>query len=215
MTTSVYETIRINLSQAKELMTASLWWKPSRIKAGWIQFNAMREKDIVKALKEQGALVRPLSTSTCEVHVSLTNLTNEQLLDIGLLLNAKKFSEDYAVAIMEAGLTGVLYTPVRDGLFRVKVGTESFYVAMPSTVHLERRVDRVITMFHQFAYQWGKWQATAKVIVVEGLDVLKFENGLSVRMDLSPTTFCQVCWQDEYIDFVSPYEFYWWLKRFF
>ena len=214
MNKPVYVTIRVNLDEIKELMKISTHWKPSRLKVGWIMFQSMRNKELVSTLKEKGAWIRPTSTTTCEVHVSLTKLTTSQLLDVGLIPNTEKFYEDYAVTIMEAGLTGVLYTPIRDDLFRVKLSDEYFYVIAPNIDFLERRVDRVITMIHRFAYEWAKWQATATVVVVEGKDVLKFENGLSVRMILDPVTFCQAEWNGEYHDFSNHYHFYWWLNIF-
>ncbi len=215
MNTPVYETIRVNLEQIKELMAISGWWKPSHLKAGWIRFQVMHRGPYIDDLKAKGAWVRPVSMTVCEVHVSLTKLTNKELLEVGLIPNAKKFASENAVVIAKAGFGGEVYTPVRDGLFRVKFGDDKYYIIMPNTSYLDEEINSVLAQLNNYAYQWGKWQATAEVKVVDGKDVLKFENGLSVRMELTASTFCQVAWRGDHLEFVSPYEFYWWLKRFF
>ena len=215
MNTPVYETIRADLEQIKELMAISGWWKPSHLKAGWIRFQVMHRGPYIDDLKAKGAWVRPVTMTVCEVHVSLTKLTNKELLEVGLIPNAAKFARENAVTIAEAGYGGEVYTAVRDGLFRVKFGDDKFYIIMPNTRYLEKEINSVLTQINNYTYQWGKWQATAKVKEVDGKDVLKFENGLSVRMELTASTFCQAAWEGDHLDFSSPYEFFWWLKRFF
>ena len=208
-------TVRADVVMLNTLKEVALWFDASSIKSNWLSFTIMRPNEIFRSLREQGVHTRPIAASKGEAHVSLTNITNKELLTLGLVPNTSKFISDYAVAIMEAALGGVDVKPVRDGLMSVTMSGKRYLVVAQGNDEIQLAVFNHIELFNKFAYQWAKWQATAKVIVHEGKDVLKFENGLSVKMELSATTFCQTGWNGEYEDFCNPYEFYWWLKRFF
>ena len=208
-------TVRADVDLLTTLKEVALWFNISAIKNNWLSFTIMRPNEIFRTLRQEGAYTRPLTSSKGEVHVSLTKITNKELVTLGLVPNVSKFIADNAVAIMEAGLGGVNVTHVRDGLMKVTMKGEHYLVVAQGEDAIHSAVFDHVEMFNKFAYQWAKWQATAKVVVHDGKDILKFENGLSVRMELSATNFCQTGWEGEYEDFCNPYEFYWWLKRFF
>jgi len=208
-------TVRADVALLNTLKEVALWFDASAIKNNWLSFTIMRPNEIFRTLREQGVHTRPITESKGEAHVSLTNITNKELVNLGLVPSLPKFIADNAVAIMEAGLGGADVTPVRDGLMSVRMSGKRYLVVAQSNDDIQLAILNHIEMFNKFAYQWAKWQATATVIVHEGKDILKFENGLTVRMELSATKFCQTGWQGDYEDFCNPYEFYWWLKRFF
>ena len=215
MNNSSVTTIRADLNLLNTLKTTAMWFEPSKVKSNWLCFTISRPNEIFRELRAQGVYTRPKSSAQGEAHVSLTSVTNKELLELGLVPNVSKFISDQAVTIMEAGLGGVEITTVRDGLMSVTMNGNRYLVIAQGSDEIHLAVFNHIEMFNKFAYQWAKWQATAKVVVHEGKDILKFENGLTVRMELSATKFCQTGWQGEYEDFCNPYEFYWWLKRFF
>ena len=208
-------TVRADVALLNTLKEVALWFDASTIKNNWLSFTFMRPNEIFRTLREQGVYIRPITEFKGEAHVSLTKITNEELVNLGLVPSLPKFIADNAVAIMEAGGGGADVTPVRDGLMSIRMNGKRYLAVAQGNDDIQMAIYNHIEMFNKFAHQWAKWQAIATVVIHEGKDVLKFENGLTVRMELTGSTFCQAGWQGDYEEFCNPYEFYWWLKKFF
>lgn len=212
---AIQETIRAEVKDIVGLKAVAVYFAVSQFKSNWMKFILGRTEPVVTYLKKKGALVKLLTPTMVEVHVSLTRLTNKELQDLGIVAQSKQFCNNHAVELAEAGFGGLEVHAVREGLMLVRVGAEKYLVLerKPEEVYDEASV--VVKMLYNFSHQWVKWAATATVIEVEGKEVLKFENGLSIRMEMTESTYCNVRWNGESYDLSTPYEFYWWLKKFF
>ena len=211
----IQETIRAEVQDIVSLKSVAAYFAVSKYKTNWMKFVMARDEPVVQYLKKKGALVVPMTSTLCEVHVSLSKLTNKDLLELGVVPTSAQFCKDRAPELAEAGFGGLVVVEIRDGLMIARVGAERYFVLERKPEEVYDAASEVVKLLYRFSHQWAKWMATAKSQTVEGVEVLKFENGLSVRMEMSDSTYCDVRWQDETHDFSTPYEFYWWLKRFF
>ena len=212
---TIQETIRAEVQDIVSLKAVAAYFGVSQFKSNWMKFILGRDEPIVNHLKKKGAAGRLLSPTMAEIHVSLTKLTNRELQELGLVPNSREFCQEHATELAEAGFGGLVVSALRDGLMIVRVGAEKYLVLERKPEEVYEVASATVSMLYNFSHQWAKWMATANILTVEDKEVLKFGNGLSVRMELTESTYCNVRWQGESIDFSTPYEFYWWLKKFF
>lgn len=211
----IRETIRATLQDMVALKSVALYHGISQYKSNWVKFTIGRNEVIVASMKKKGAAVKLVTSTMVEVHVSITNLTNRILQELGLVPNMRVFCNEHAAELTEAGFNGLEVKAIREGLMLVRVGAEKYHVLERTPEEVYEGVSQTVKLLYGFSHQWLLWSRSADVKEIDGAPVLSFPNGLSVRMVMSESTYCNVKSGDDYIDMSTPYEFYWWLKKFF
>lgn len=216
---NITTTNRVNKEEFEEIIAESVAFSPSLIKPNWakVMFPVGDENSYYsKRIKGKGFHERPISPNVREVHFSLTKLTNRQLKEMGVAPNIREWCNECGADVVALHPNCIDVIEVRDGLFILRAGDAiNDFITATSKDEIADKMFDTIKLLHGFAHQWTKWSKEAEIKQVEGLDVYKMPNGLSIRFDLSEHTYCQTAWQGEYIDHVNPLVFYWWLKRFF
>lgn len=212
-------TNRVNEQDFVEIIAESMGFAPSPIKPNWAKVIfpvGQGDSYYSRKVKNRGYYERPLSPNMREVHFSLTKLTNRQLAENGVTPHIREWCNECGHDVVALHPNCINVIKVREGLFLLRSGDAiNDFVTATSEESIRETMDNTIKLLHGYAHQWTKWSKEAVIKQVEGLDVYKMPNGLSVRFDLNEHTFCQTAWQGEYIEHHNPLAFYWWLKKFF
>lgn len=205
-------TQRLNTTELKKVVKEHIATTPSQHKSNWVKFLVQGAENISE-WKNRGFFAETVAPESAYVHASVTNISTQELVEAGVAIYGAQLGNEVGHYLVPS----VLIKRVRPDLFRLSNTSFEVFVVAEEVETVQKFISQVRNLINANAGTWYSWLTSpdAKCIEVEGKKVFKFANGLSVRIDGVELQFCNVLHNGESYDFITPEEFYWWLKRFF
>lgn len=208
---TITTTQRLNAAELVKLITEHASVQISELKSNWVKVMAHGAENL-REWKKKGFHVEQTGNEIGYVHASVTNVSTMDMVNCGAAIYAANLGHDGGASLM----TTVQIKRVRPDLYIVQNNEFSRFVVADDIETVRDHISNVRRVINTNAALWSAWLLKdGDMIEHEGKKVFKLPNGLSVRMEEEAHQFCNVLHNGESLDFTSPHEFHWWLKRFF
>ena len=202
--------------QLEILIAGSILITPSLTNTSWAVAILPKSKDISEYEKDNRFNVYKDNLYVNHVYFPMDNLSEQTLLRYNIVKPLDIWFDEIAMKLVGNVKCQLVITQISEQVFRVTdagVGFDLFVLA-ESAEAIVGKLDSVNNVLSRSVNQWTQWAREAEFEKVGNNVVYRFPNGLTVCFN-EADSHCTTMHREEIVVHHTPYDFFWWVKKFF